>query len=107
MYEDQSLAADFAFDPPATSNTKGIILELKCENQKMANMKALVQKDIEKLEKPLKTKCQNYDRPAFAIAYTFKAQKDMRELGMIPIGGDVALDGAEKGKTLRVFRKED
>lgn len=107
VYDDQDLSADFAFDPPATSNKKGIILELECENQKMVNMKASVQKDIDKLKKPLKPKYQDYDRAAFAMAYTPKAQQDMQGLGMTPLGSGVPLTGAEEGKTLKVFRKED
>lgn len=107
VYEDQSLAADFAFDPLPTSNKKGIILELKCENRKMTNMKALVRKDIEKLKKPLKAKYQDYDRAAFVMAYTPKAQQDMQDLGMTPLTPSIQLVGAEKGNTLKVFRKED
>lgn len=71
VYANKSLAADFAFDPPVTSNKKGIILEFECENQNM---------HINKLTKPLEPKYKDFDRAAYAMAYTPKAQQDLQEL---------------------------
>lgn len=107
VYADKNLAADFAFDPITTSNKKGIILELKCENQNMQGMKAKVEADIEKLKKPLDAKYKDYDRVAYAMAYTPKAQKEMEELHMTSIGSGVKLLGDQEGKTLKVYRNDD
>lgn len=108
VYEDQHLRADFAFQPPTTSNRKGIILELKCENKNTQGMKALVKADIEKLEKPLVAKyIKDYERAAIAMAYTPKAQTDLEALGMVSLGVNVELMGDEEGKVLRVYRQED
>lgn len=104
-YADKSLAADFVFDPPPTSKNVGVILELKCENQNMQGMKAKVQSDIAKLSKPLDAKYQKYEKMVLAMAYSPKVQKDLRDLGMVPLGGGVQLMGGESGNTLQIFHK--
>lgn len=73
----------------------------------MAMMKASAQKGIDKLKKPIKPKYQDSDWAAFAMAYTPQAQQDIQGLGMTPLGPGVPLTGAEDGKTLKVFRKEE
>ncbi|CAN8099805.1 unnamed protein product [Discula destructiva] len=84
-----------------------LILELKCENQNMQGMKAKVQAEVDKLKQPLDPKYNKYDRAAFAMAYTPKAQNDLQALGMTALGGGVALSGDHQGNTLKVFRMED
>lgn len=108
VYGDKK-AADFTFDPSQQKNTKGMVVELKCENHNSegAAFIASVGKDIQKLRGQLAVKYQDYDRVALAMAYSAEAQNALGKLGMSVVGGTEVPLPFGSGKILKMYRWDE
>lgn len=114
VYDGSTKAADFTFPPSQKAKSKGMIVELKCENKNSNAGKSLgkaVESDIKKLKGAFKTQYKDYDKVAIAMAYSADAQKALDAIdGMIPLaipGSGITVGQKDKLKIYRWDAEEE